>query len=266
MQIRLLRLVLSKVLDLNGMVEREPRFLGLTIMMNSSGLSHKFLSTGSLLSLAVGLSACAGVGGTTYGTGESQEMALVNDVTNIVGTTEEQAPIDYSARPGLVLPPKGSSLPSPGKQRSLPQTAANWPQDPDILRRAYHERMASMSDKERKALLEAIRRLPPDQRNAIIKNDPRQTDYANQIKDLDYSKGMPTPGQVKEYDRQVKERLALIRMQREGEKGKRVYLTQPPERFTTLDPKVQAEMKKVTDGSGSEEGKKDNVFKRLWPF
>ncbi|WP_319531044.1 hypothetical protein [uncultured Cohaesibacter sp.] len=210
----------------------------------------------------LGLAACSGVGGTTYGTGVSQEQALLEDVSSLAGSLgggEKKAPIDYQTRAGLVLPPDTTRLPPPQDGNKQVANTAEWPTDPDELRKLYNERTANMTDKEREELLAAIRRLPPEQRDSIIKNNTKSADFANQVE----QPGLRASAQAKaDYERQVKERLALIRLQNgESVKG-RQYLTQPPERFTEVSPEVQQELAKIDP-----EKEKDKPFlRKLWPF
>jgi hypothetical protein len=215
--------------------------------------------------LTLGLSACSGIGGTTYGTGESQEAALLDDVTSGLGIIPktQKDPIDYSARAGLVLPPEGTALPAPEDgSRVASSAAANWPQDPDRLRKLYHERMETMTEAERQRLLAAIRRLPPEQRDEIIKNDPRATSFANQIKEPDPMTA--SAAELAAYEKQVQERKALIRLKNgEGVKG-RQYLTQPPERFTQTTPEIEREMAKIDPEKQNKE--KKGLFSKIWPF
>ena len=149
--------------------------------------------------------------------------------------------------------------------KRLPAYAqADWPQDPDKLREIYNERMENMTDEERAQLLEAIRRLPPAQRDSIIKNNTASANFARQIKEPDYGDGPVDPAELREYEKQVKERLALIRAQKQGEKGKRTYLTQPPERFTDVTPEVASQMEQLKQQENK--GKKKRFFSRIWPF
>ena len=218
--------------------------------------------------LSMGLSACSGVSSTTYGTGETHERELLDDVTGLLGALpneKKRQTIDYSARAGLVLPPAGAPLPTPEDGKRLPAYAqADWPQDPDKLREIYNERMENMTDEERAQLLEAIRRLPPAQRDSIIKNNTASANFARQIKEPDYGDGPVDPAELREYEKQVKERLALIRAQKQGEKGKRTYLTQPPERFTDVTPEVASQMEQLKQQENK--GKKKRFFSRIWPF
>jgi hypothetical protein len=232
-------------------------------------IDHKTaLRFGLGVGLAFGLSACAnGIGGTTYGTGVSQEEALLNDIQGIAAVSDsdtKQKDIDYSSRPGLVVPPSASSLPAPSNTAETGRlvAASDWPQDPDLLRQAYHKRLETMNEQERKALLEAIRRLPPEQRAYIIKNDPRVTSFT-QIEEPDYKE----PGKLKEYNQKVRERVAAINAAngKTTDKYKRKYLTQPPEKYRQHSPEVQRELDKVAV-EGIEEKKSGGLFSKIWPF
>lgn len=233
----------------------------------TDAIGSRFVTLAVIGSMSVALAACSSIGGTTYGTGKTQEAELLETVTTgfgILGNGEEKKPIDYSARGGLVLPPKGTAMPAPQTGKKAPSTVAtNWPQDPDKLRALYQERLTNMTDQERKALLAEIRKLPPEQRNYIIKNDPRSTNFANQIKDPDYSKEV-SPGEAKEYSRQVRERLALINEANGNNRKGRKYLTQPPERVTNVSPEVQRELDRLTTEQAKEE--KKGGLRKLWPF
>ena len=87
----------------------------------------------SILVMAGGLLACsllAGcVGGTTYGTGEAQEKATVDDLVNILALRKKRtATIDYDPRPDLVVP-EDKQLVEPAQK-----TAADdqqWPETPE---------------------------------------------------------------------------------------------------------------------------------------
>lgn len=71
------------------------------------------------------------VGGTTYGTGTSHEEQTIKAVSNIFSLrTKDQAKIDYSARPDLVMPAESASLPQP---LEIEQSTSNtdWPETPE---------------------------------------------------------------------------------------------------------------------------------------
>ncbi len=218
-------------------------------------------------SLSIALTACSSIGGTTYGTGKSQEAELLKTVTSgfgLLGGEEEKAPIDYSARGGLVLPPEGAPMPTPQNERLASNSVAtDWPQDPDKLRALYHTRLTNMTENERAALIAEIRKLPKEQRDLIFKNDPSSTSFANEIKDLDYSKPV-SPGEAKAYSAQVKKRLALIKEHNGQNSKSRKYLTQPPTRVTEVTPEVQRELNKLSTEEKKEE--KKGGLRRLWPF
>lgn len=222
---------------------------------------------------AIGLSGCAGMGGMTYGTGESQEEALLNDVSGvlgggILGGKKEKAAIDYSARPGLVLPPETASLPTPGNKSSeVAKLATNWPQDPDQLRRLYHERLKnSGSDEERRAIIASIQKLPKSQRDQILDDNSEAIAFARQIEEPDFSKGPVDPYTLRRYEEQVRKRKALL-LAANGQSNdptKRKYLTQPPVAYRSLTPEVQAELAKAKTSEETEE--KKTGLSRLWPF
>ena len=226
----------------------------------------RFTAVAVIAPVVLGLAGCAGIGGTTYGTGESQEAALLRDVTSgfgIIPDDREKEPIDYSARAGLVLPPDGAPLPAPQKSASALAFAnsANWPQDPDMLRMLYQERLSNMTEQDRKEFLAYIRTLPPEQRNAIIKNNSSSAAFARTIEEPDRTKA--SRAEIAEYERQVQERLALIREQRDlGVKGRK-YLTEPPERFTELTPEVEREIA-LLEAEQAKESR--GGLRSLWPF
>ncbi len=76
------------------------------------------------------LSGC--VGGTTYGTGVTQEAQLLQDLEGMMsfGSKKKKARIDYSARPDLVLPAQTAALPSPLETESSTSNT-NWPENPE---------------------------------------------------------------------------------------------------------------------------------------
>lgn len=53
---------------------------------------------------------------------------------SLFGGGSDEAAINYSERPSLVLPPKRDVLPSPGQAASY-DTDPNWPKDPDEIKR-----------------------------------------------------------------------------------------------------------------------------------
>jgi hypothetical protein len=61
-------------------------------------------------------------------------MQTVEDLTGIAtGGKADKAAIDYSPRPKIVAPPVVGALPPPVDDNAA-ATAANWPNDPDLLK------------------------------------------------------------------------------------------------------------------------------------
>ena len=91
--------------------------------------SMRLLGFGFLMGLsAIGLAGC--VGGTTYGTGGSQEEQTMKDVYNMFTLRPERRNIDYSPRPDLVVPANRASLPEPLDSEAS-TSAAQWPETPE---------------------------------------------------------------------------------------------------------------------------------------
>ena len=93
-------------------------------------VTGKMLSTLILASSALALTGC--VGGTTYGTGVTQEAQLLKDLEGMIsfGSKKTKTRIDHSARPDLVMPSKTAALPVPLDQESS-SSNANWPESPE---------------------------------------------------------------------------------------------------------------------------------------
>ncbi len=94
------------------------------------------LATGKIFSAtvlgfsALALSGC--VGGTTYGTGVTQEEQLIKDLEGMIsfGSKKRKAAINHAARPNLVMPPQTAALPVPVDQESS-SSNADWPESPE---------------------------------------------------------------------------------------------------------------------------------------
>ncbi len=93
-------------------------------------VTEKMFSAMVLGLSALALSGC--VGGTTYGTGVTQEEQLIKDLEGMIsfGSKTRKAPINHAARPNLVMPPKTAALPVPLDQESS-SSNANWPESPE---------------------------------------------------------------------------------------------------------------------------------------
>ena len=81
-----------------------------------------------LLGAAVGLSGC--LGGTTYGTGVTQEKQTLDDVYNMFTLKSERNNIDYSARPDLIVPENSEVLPEPLDAEAT-TSSPEWPETPE---------------------------------------------------------------------------------------------------------------------------------------
>lgn len=80
---------------------------------------------------AMALTGC--VGGTTYGTGVSQEEQLLQDLEGMISMgskKKKQTRINYSARPDLIIPSQTTALPAPVDQ-GVSTSNADWPESPE---------------------------------------------------------------------------------------------------------------------------------------
>ena len=76
--------------------------------------------------------------GTTYGTGVSHEEQTLKSMYNMLSIRPEKPPvIDYSARPDLVMPADGQSLPAPADETAVAD--GQWPVNPE-------QRLAAIRD------------------------------------------------------------------------------------------------------------------------
>ncbi|MGI9402036.1 MAG: hypothetical protein ACR2O0_12330 [Rhizobiaceae bacterium] len=78
--------------------------------------------------LASGLFLAGCVGGTTYGTGTSQEEQTLSDVYNMFSLKNKPKNIDYSARPDLVIP-ADNTLVDP-LESEVTTSNPEWPETP----------------------------------------------------------------------------------------------------------------------------------------
>jgi hypothetical protein len=77
---------------------------------------------------ALALSGC--VGGTTYGTGVSQEEQTLKDVYTMFNLKPESKKIDYSPRPDLIVPENKQALVEPIDSAAT-STNVEWPETPE---------------------------------------------------------------------------------------------------------------------------------------
>ena len=100
-----------------------------------SGTKRIMTLAGVLLAGSI-LSGC--VGGTTYGTGVSQEKQTIEDLSNILTFRKKRNNIDYQSRPDLVVPDQ-KVLVEP-QQEGASSSQADWPETPE-------ERLAGIRQK-----------------------------------------------------------------------------------------------------------------------
>ncbi len=72
---------------------------------------RRFSMAGAMAFSALALSGC--MGGTTYGTGVSQEEQTLKDVYTMFNLQGEKKNIDYSPRPDLIVPDNKQALVEP---------------------------------------------------------------------------------------------------------------------------------------------------------
>lgn len=165
----------------------------------------------------LGLAGC--MGGTTYGTGVSQEAQLLSDVAGLVtlGSGEEKAPIDYSARPDLVRAPDGTALPQPVDQVA---SDGSFPVDPE------ERRAAALAGANTDATYDRIESAPLTVEGAARPNIAKP----KLIGDLDRDGGTDFRQQAV-----ARERVIAARQSARGATGSgaRRYLTDPPIEYRT---------------------------------
>jgi hypothetical protein len=95
--------------------------------MSTRGL--RIITMASATALAgLALSGC--VGGTTYGTGVTQEKQTLKDVYTMFNLTTEKKNIDYSPRPDLIVPDNKQALVEPIEDGATTSNA-QWPETPE---------------------------------------------------------------------------------------------------------------------------------------
>jgi hypothetical protein len=140
-------------------------------------VTGKMLSTLVLGASALALTGC--VGGTTYGTGVTQEAQILKDLRGMIsfGSKKTKTSIDHSARPNLVMPSKTAALPVPLDQESS-SSNVNWPESPEQkLTRIRGEaeqadpRSGAISVEEQKRKKVSIRYNKPDNNAVDVDRD-----------------------------------------------------------------------------------------------
>ena len=167
---------------------------------------------------AIAVSGCTG--SSTYGTGVSQEQALVDDLTGIFGQ-KEKPKITYTERPGIVKPKTVAALPAPTDGSA---TTAAWPESPEQRLARLREDLAS-EDAETRAQAK---------RSLLIFDQTKRDNYdarqAARLEQLGISK--------KTASMTPEERRAFIAAYRRNNPNnitgtKRRYLSEPPTEYRT---------------------------------
>lgn len=97
----------------------------------ASFITHKTaLRSTNLVALVIAGSLLSGcVGGTTYGTGVSQEAQTIQDLSNILAMKKKKNTIQYDSRPDIVIPEQ-KVLVEP-KSDEVAAIAPDWPESPE---------------------------------------------------------------------------------------------------------------------------------------
>lgn len=123
------------------------------------------------LTAGVVLSGC--VGGTTYGTGVSQEVQTVKDLSNILSLKKKRNTIDYASRSDIVVPDQKTLVEPQVPQSS--QATPDWPESPEqrIARiRAEAEEANGGSLSQQVAFANQDKDLPAAPTKKILKSAP----------------------------------------------------------------------------------------------
>jgi hypothetical protein len=83
---------------------------------------------GAVLVACLALSGC--MGGTTYGTGVSQEKQTVDDIYNMFTLKRSRVDIDYTPRADLIVPENSEELPEP-LDSAAATSNPEWPEAPE---------------------------------------------------------------------------------------------------------------------------------------
>jgi hypothetical protein len=120
----------------------------------------------------------------TYGTGQSPEVAMFREVTGGLLSKDEKEPIEYQPRAPLVLPPGAEQLPPPVD--SAAAASADWPIDPDERVAAVDARNSDDNpfndvnpDEYRR--LKPLAGVFPRQSNVPVNDESGKTEYYTNI-------------------------------------------------------------------------------------
>ena len=195
------------------------------------------------------------MGGTTYGTGVSQEAQLVSDVSSLVslGGRKETKRIAYDARPGLLPPPGDATLPPPAERAGAGQDGY-FPVNPeeqksqrvfrgDIAGTRVDESLDGANDVE-----------------ATTRNDAVEMARHNQITDRNYGNEFVEGRASKKTRQEILQRRAEAKSITGA--GPRRYLTEPKSTYRT--PTQTAAVGEVGDriSTVAQQPKTHNDFER----
>lgn len=188
----------------------------------------------ALVASAVAMSGC--VGGTTYGTGVSQEEQTIDDLANMLTFRKDRPVIDYSARPDLVVP-ENKELVAPVEE-SVATNESEWPESPE-------ERIARIRAEAEEAEKTAAGKLAFAQKQKTF----RRTDGVK-YQDAPIGQGVPniscdpdgsievlrrcTPNEISKAVKAQREQVAY------SNGPSRKFLTEPPVEYRTPAVTAQA--------------------------
>lgn len=169
--------------------------------------------------LAAILLGSAMVGGcfstSTYGTGQSPEVAIFKEMTGNIGG-KKKAPIEYQARAPLVMPPSGE-LRQPVETASV--SNPQWPDDPD--KRVAGEKISGFDNARDELTPDYVASLKP---LAGLNPDPNR-DGPSSKKSENFQ---PAYDIVGKGGSQAKEFNAALQEAEGYDASRRKYLTEPP--------------------------------------
>jgi hypothetical protein len=189
--------------------------------------SLKFVALATAATLLAGC-----VGGTTYGTGVSQEAQTFKDLTNILSLKKKTTVIDYSSRSDIVVPEQ-KTLVEPRVDQAAEVTPTDWPETPEqkIARiRAEAEEANGGSLAQQIAFANQDKDLPTAPRKKILKAAPLGQGVPNVSCDPDgVIMRRCTDGEI---------RQAVLAVRNQGASSsttvaQRRYLTEPPVVYRT---------------------------------
>lgn len=176
------------------------------------------------LAVSTTLLALAGCTGTsTYGTGKSQELQLLEDIGGIatIGAKKKKPRIDYMARPKLIKPTTTAALPTPAESTS--DESGYFPTNPEE-KRAVLLKQIEEAEKNGTELPEEVQAM---RRASIVR--PGDPDFDRSFKNSRKEQ------EIVENAGANAEKFAKRKAELRGARGAapRRYLTEPPSTYRT---------------------------------